>query len=76
MGELETKDLLCFSDIADDFHWYRLDDNRKWTHKPGSTPITNLDSNKVEINDPRTAAMGWYHFVCFMTTDRNDVCIA
>jgi len=47
-----------------DFHWYRLGTNMKWTHKPGSTAVTNLDNSGHIINDPRTADRGPYSQFC------------
>src|SRR5205085_1505144 len=35
-----------------DFHWYRQDDNGKWSHKPGPKEVTNLDALKKEIDNP------------------------
>lgn len=47
-----------------DFHWYRKGRNGRWTHKPGSTPVTNLDNSGVTISDPRTADRGPYTDFC------------
>jgi len=47
-----------------DFHWYRKGRNGYWSHKPGSTPVTNLDNNGVTIPDPRTANRGPYTDFC------------
>lgn len=51
-----------------DFHWYRLDDNTEWSHKPGQTPARNTDNSGARISDPTscnrgpyTAFCGWYH---------------
>src|SRR6266853_6049555 len=43
-----------------DFHWYRKGRNGYWTHKAGSTPVTNVDNHGVSISDPRTANRGPY----------------
>jgi hypothetical protein len=43
-----------------DFHWYRLDDNGRWSHKPGGTEATNVDNSGNFILDPRTADRGPY----------------
>ena len=59
-----------------DFHWYRLDQNGFWSHKPGSTPVTASDNAGAFITDPRIANMGNYHFVSFMTSDYATVNIA
>jgi hypothetical protein len=63
-----------------DFHWYRLDSNGRWSHKPGQTPKTNLDGAGNVIADPRNAANDPngpnYAFVTFMTVDSTAVVIA
>jgi hypothetical protein len=38
-----------------DYHWYRQDTDGKWSHKPGITPITNLDASGKPIADPAKA---------------------
>lgn len=51
-----------------DYHWYRRGRNGRWTHKPGGTPVTNLDNSGNVITDPRTADRGNYTDFCtFMT---------
>ena len=47
-----------------DFHWYRKGRNGYWTHKPGGTPVTNVDNSGVSIPDPRTADRGPYTDFC------------
>ncbi len=47
-----------------DFHWFRKGRNGYWSHKPGSTPVTNLDNSAVTIPDPRTADRGPYTQFC------------
>ncbi len=47
-----------------DFHWYRKGRNGHWSHKPGSTPVTNLDNSNNLISDPRTADRGGYTSFC------------
>ena len=38
-----------------DFHWYRLDRDDRWSHKPGRTPATNLDnSRRAPDSSPQT----------------------
>lgn len=56
-----------------DFHWYRLDNNGRWSHKPGQTGATDLDNSDRPITDPRTADTGVYKFICFLTTNRSVV---
>ena len=47
-----------------DYHWYRKDENGCWSHKPGGTPVTNLDNSGNKIHDPRTADRGSYTDFC------------
>lgn len=56
-----------------DFHWYRQDDNGCWSHKPGQTPVTNLDNSGNLIADPQHCDLGDYNFCCYMITNRNVV---
>lgn len=50
-----------------DFHWFRKDRSGFWSHKPGSTPVRNVDSSNHAIPDPRTANRGPYtNFCTFM----------
>jgi len=39
-----------------DYHWYRQNPDGTWSHKQGTTAVTNLDANKNVIWDPKTAA--------------------
>lgn len=48
-----------------DHHWYRLDDNGCWSHKPGQTKVRNVDSSNQIIRDPRLANLRPYAFCCF-----------
>jgi uncharacterized Zn-binding protein involved in type VI secretion len=42
-------------DPGADYHWYRLDSNGGWSHKPGNTSATNIDASGNPITDPKTA---------------------
>ena len=39
-----------------DYHYYRLNDDGFWSHKPGYKPTTIYDSNNNIIKDPKLAA--------------------
>ena len=39
-----------------DYHYYRLNDDGFWSHKPGYKPSTIYDSNKNIITDPKLSA--------------------
>ena len=47
-----------------DYHWYRLDSNGMWSHKPGGTPAKNTDNSGKLIADPRNADRGPYTVFC------------
>ncbi|XP_060560555.1 uncharacterized protein LOC132720429 [Ruditapes philippinarum] len=57
-----------------DFHWYRLDADGHWSHKPGKTSATNIDQSGKPITDPRYADRGPYtQFVGFLETRLDKV---
>ncbi len=57
-----------------DFHWYRKGLDTRWTHKPGSTAVTNLDNAGAIITDPRTANRGGYtQFCTFMNVQHGHI---
>jgi hypothetical protein len=47
-----------------DYHWYRLDSDGMWSHKPGGTQATNRDNSNNLIYDPETADRGGYITFC------------
>jgi hypothetical protein len=54
-----------FDPDGPDHHWYRLDNNGCWSHKPGQTQVRNADSSNQIIHDPRLANLRPYTFCCF-----------
>ena len=38
-----------------DYHWYRQDKGGLWSHKPGVTPVVNVDASNSLINNPAKA---------------------
>jgi hypothetical protein len=38
-----------------DYHWYRQDSHGLWSHKPGNTPVTDLDASGMPITNPEMA---------------------
>ena len=57
-----------------DYHWYRKGRNRYWSHKMGSSPVTNLDNSGNSISDPRTADRGAYtEFCTFMIVKHGHI---
>lgn len=57
---------------GDDYHWYRLDDNGRWSHKPGPAPATDLDASDNPITNPETADR--YYSGPDYTLDYNTFC--
>jgi len=37
------------------FHWIRMDGDKTWSHKPGGSPVRNVDNNHEKITDPGKA---------------------
>lgn len=37
------------------FHWLRMDADLRWSHKPGGSPVRNVDNNGQVILDPSKA---------------------
>lgn len=57
-----------------DYHWYRKGKNRRWSHKPGGTAVTNLDNSGNIIVDPRNADRGGYtEFCTFMVVKHGHI---
>lgn len=57
-----------------DFHWFRKGRTGLWSHKPGSTPVTDRDNSNHVIPDPRTANRGMYtQFTTFMVVMHGHV---
>ena len=46
-----------------DFHWYRKGRTGRWSHKPGSTPVIDVDNSNAIIADPRTGRSRSLHAV-------------
>jgi hypothetical protein len=42
-----------------DYHFARMDSNGFWSHKPGATPVSNVDASGNLITDAKTA--DWYY---------------
>ena len=47
-----------------DYHWYRLDSNAMWSHKPGQTAAKNTDNSGQLITDPKECNRGPYSSWC------------
>jgi hypothetical protein len=60
-----------------DYHFYRQDNNKYWSHKPGLTNVTNLDASSKKISNPLTANRKYtyynYDTPCFFMCVNNDL---
>jgi hypothetical protein len=53
------------------FHWIRFDSQPAgyWSHKPGGTPVRNVDNNDQPITDPSKSDFSpWTQFCGYMST--------
>ncbi len=64
-------------DVGNDYHWWRQDKNRLWSHKPGSTKISNVDGSNKKILDPlksnRKFTSRNYNKPCFYACVQSDL---
>lgn len=59
------------------FHWVRMDKNLTFSHKPGGTPVKNVDNNGNIITDPSKADFAPWTVHCgYFTTVPSNVTIA
>ncbi|MEW5922760.1 MAG: hypothetical protein AB1746_02100 [Candidatus Zixiibacteriota bacterium] len=68
-----------------DYHWYRLDDNGRWSHKMDGYPCSDLDGSGNPITNPETADRKVYNgpdivrdysiFCGYFCVDKNNVVI-
>ena len=60
-----------------DYHWWRQDSSKKWSHKPGSTDVTNIDADGDLINNPLLANRNYgsvnYYKPCFFACVYSDL---
>jgi len=63
--------------VNPDFHWYRQDDNGRWSHKLGKTKATDKDGSGNPIDNPENADSGGYTAFCgYFCVCKNKVNIA
>ena len=58
-----------------DYHWYRQDASGCWSHKPGETPVRNVDNSGHQISDPKSCDRGWYSIFCSYYVTNSGVTI-
>ena len=64
-------------DPGNDYHWWRQDSNKYWSHKRGSSYVYDVDSSKRKIKNPflsnRKFEKRNYHEPCFFACVYNDL---
>ena len=56
------------------FHWLRMDADMTWSHKPGGSPVKNVDNNGAKIKDPAQADVSPWTLHCgYMLTHPSNV---
>lgn len=63
-----------FVDPGYDYHWYRQDDNGRWSHKPGRALARNVDSSDNLITNPETADRRVFNERGDVVADYTDFC--
>ena len=83
---LETFDNQCLPgfykiflalDPQNDYHWWRQNKDKYWSHKPGSTNVTDVDADKNPIKNPLKANRNYgslnYYKPCFFACVYSDL---
>jgi hypothetical protein len=64
-------------DPGNDYHWWRMDSNSYWSHKPGSSNVVNLDASGNKIKNPLTSNRKFshrnYYKPCFFACVNSDL---
>ena len=64
-------------DPKNDYHWWRQNKDKYWSHKPGSTDVTNVDADGKKIKNPLKANRNYsslnYYKPCFFACIYSDL---
>ena len=64
-------------DPKNDYHWWRQNKDQYWSHKPGSTDVTNVDADGKKIKNPLKANRNYsslnYYKPCFFACIYSDL---
>jgi len=64
-------------DPKNDYHWWKQNSNSYWSHKPGSSEVTNLDASGKEIKNPFLSNRKFkhrnYYKPCFFACINSDL---
>lgn len=64
-------------DRKEDYHWWRQDSNKYWSHKPGSTEVSDKDGSGYKIKNPLLSNRDFKHRAyktpCFFACVNSDL---
>ena len=64
-------------DPGNDYHWWRQDSDKYWSHKPGESNVTNLDASSQKIKNPLKSDRKFkhrdYYKPCFFACIYSDL---
>jgi len=64
-------------DPKNDYHWWRQNKDKYWSHKPGSTNVVDVDASGKKISNPLTANRNYdslnYYKPCFFACVYSDL---
>ena len=64
-------------DPKNDYHWWRQNKDQLWSHKPGGTDVSNVDSNGKKIKNPLLSGRNFkhrnYYKPCFFSCIYSDL---
>ena len=64
-------------DPKNDYHWWRQNKDKYWSHKPGSTNVVDVDASGQKISNPLTANRKYdslnYYKPCFFACVYSDL---
>jgi hypothetical protein len=64
-------------DPGNDYHWWRLNSDGYWSHKPGATEVTDVDASGKKIKNPLLANRKYsslnYNKPCFFACIYSDL---
>jgi hypothetical protein len=64
-------------DPKNDYHWYRQDKSKYWSHKPGSSDVIDIDADGKKIKNPLKSNRNFkhrnYYKPCFFACIYSDL---
>ena len=64
-------------DPGNDYHWWRLNSDKYWSHKPGASDVVDVDASGKKIKNPLKANRKYsslnYHKPCFFACIYSDL---